>query len=203
VKSSTSSRVTLLICLAVACLAACAASGPYVWVTDLPPSTNTADGRYRIGVGDLIAVRVYEQENMSARTKVRLDGNVSLPLVGEVQVRGRHPTEVAKEVEGRLKQYVNSPVVTVSVEESQLIPVSVVGEVAHPGIFQLEPTAGVLQALALAGGTTEYADKDRIFVLRKQAPSPLRIRFTFQSLARNDPKAVAFALSAGDVVVVE
>jgi polysaccharide biosynthesis/export protein len=192
-------------CLVFVCLASCGATGPYVWVNDLPPSAASppSDGRYRIGIGDLIAVRVYEQDNMSTRTKVRLDGNVSLPLVGEVQVRGRHPTEVAKEVEGRLKQYVNNPVVTVSVEESQLIPVSVVGEVTHPGIFQLEPAAGVLQALAMAGGTTEYADKDRIFVLRKQQQNPVRIRFTFQALTHSDPKAVAFALLAGDVVVVE
>jgi polysaccharide export outer membrane protein len=190
--------------LVAVCLASCGAGGSYVWVNDLPPAAAPpSDGRYRIGAGDLISVRVYEQDNMSTRTKVRLDGNVSLPLVGEVQVRGRHPTEVAKEVEGRLKQYVNSPVVTVSVDESQLIPVSVVGEVAHPGIFQLDPAAGVLQALAMAGGTTEYADKDRIFVLRKQQPNPVRIRFTFQSLTRNDAKAVTFALLAGDVVVVE
>src|SRR6185503_20855625 len=112
----------LFSCLVFALLAACGATGPYVWVNDLPPAAAApSDGRYRIGAGDLISVRVYEQDAMSTRAKVRLDGNVSLPLVGEVQVRGRHPTEVAKEVEGRLKQYVNNPVVTVSVDESQLI----------------------------------------------------------------------------------
>jgi polysaccharide export outer membrane protein len=77
-----------------------------------------------------------------------------------------------------------------------------VGEVVRAGTVTIETNGGVVQALANAGGLTEYADRDRIFVLRKY-PSSLRIRFTYDALVRHDPKAVAFTLQGGDVVVVE
>ena len=75
---------------------------------------------------------------------------------------------------------------TVNVDEYQPINVAVIGEVSHPGSYPLEATSGVMQALASAGGMTEYASRDRIFVLRK-TPALRRIRFTFDcSLERTE-----------------
>jgi polysaccharide export outer membrane protein len=65
----------------------------------------------------------------------------------------------------------------------------------------VEPSAGVLQAIALAGGLTDYAKRDSIFVVRREPPQ--RIRFTFQGLTGGDVRATEFRLRAGDVVVVE
>lgn len=95
-----------------------------------------------------------------------------------------------------------SPKVIVNLDELQPIAISVVGEVARPGALTLEPGAGVLQALAGAGGLTDYASDDRIFVLRK-TPTSRRIRFSYRGLTRNDSRASAFCLQAGDVVVAE
>ena len=150
----------------------------------------------------MLSVRVFEQEAMSSRVKVRGDGKVSLPFLGETEVRGKRPSDVARELEAKLKEYVVTPRVTVNVDEFQPITVSVLGEVTHPGSYQLDATAGVLQALANAGGMNEFADRDRIFVLRK-TPSLRRIRFTFEALKRNEPRAATFMLQGGDVVVVE
>jgi polysaccharide export outer membrane protein len=94
-----------------------------------------------------------------------------------------------------------SPQVTITVEESQPTSVSVLGEVAHPGIYTLDPSAGVLQALAAAGGFTEYASRDSIYLVRRP-PSP-RIRFAFSALSQGEGRAAAFRLRAGDVVIVE
>lgn len=80
--------------------------------------------------------------------------------------------------------------------------ISVLGEVARPGVFSLEPGAGVLEALASAGGATEFADRGRIFVLRRRGERPpLRIRFSWARLAEGG--GAAFALADGDVVMVE
>jgi polysaccharide export outer membrane protein len=117
-------------------------------------------------------------------------------------VRGKPPYNVARELEVKLKEFVVAPKVTVNVDEFAPLHISVVGEVTHPGIYPVEPSSGVLQALASAGGFTDYASKDRIFVLRK-TPALKRIRFTFDALSRNEPRAAMFALQAGDVVVVE
>ena len=95
----------------------------------------------------------------------------------------------------------NSPNVTVTVEEFQPLTVSVIGEVAHPGTVALERHAGVLQALANAGGLTENASRDDIYVLRG-APIAQRIRFTYDWLTQNPPSH-SFQLRSGDVVVVE
>jgi len=196
-----SSRFVFLVFAAVL---ACAVTGNFVWVQDLPPPapSSTREERYLINVGDTISVRVFEQDAMSSKVKVRADGKVALPVLGEADVRGKRPVDVARELEVRLKEFVVSPKVTVNVDEFAPLNVAVLGEVTHPGTYPIDPTGGVMQALASAGGLTEYASKDRIFVLRK-APALRRIRFSFEALAHNEPKAATFALQTGDVVVVE
>jgi polysaccharide biosynthesis/export protein len=182
----------------------CKATGSYVWVQDLPSqaSAQSGDGGYVVACGDLVNIRVFGQEEMSVKAKVRRDGRLAIPFVGDLDVHGKHPSAIAKELEERLKAYVNAPKITVVVEESQPVNVAVVGEVAHPSTVTVETNGGVLQALANAGGLTDFADRDRIFVLRK-TPALLRVRFTYDALARHDPKAAAFTLQGGDVVVVE
>jgi polysaccharide export outer membrane protein len=78
----------------------------------------------------------------------------------------------------------------------------VLGEVNRPGIYALPIGAGVLQALAAASGLTQYASKDRIFVVR-DSPQRARIRFEFSQLTQAEGKAATFRLRVGDVVVVE
>jgi polysaccharide export outer membrane protein len=182
----------------------CKGAGSYVWVQDLPSQgiSQAGDEGYVVASGDLVNVRVFGQEEMSVKAKVRRDGRLAIPFAGDIQVQGKHPAVIAKELEERLKTYVNAPRITVVVEESQPVTVAVVGEVARAGTVTIDANGGVLQALANAGGLTDFADKDRIFVLRKY-PAPHRIRFTYDALARQDSKAMAFTLQGGDVVVVE
>jgi polysaccharide export outer membrane protein len=180
----------------------CASSGRYVWVNELPDDPANL-GDYAISPGDTIAVHVFNQDNMSSRGRVRGDGKIAVQFLGDVDARGKSPGALSKELEGRFKDYVIAPKVTVTVEESQPTSVSVVGEVTHPGVFTVDPTSdgGVLQALALAGGLTEYASRDSIYVLRR-APSQ-RIRFTYAALTHAEAHAASFRLRTGDVVVAE
>lgn len=181
-------------------------AGTYVWVDDLSEarSKSAADAAYVVASGDLVSIRVYEQDMISTRARVGLDGRISLPLVGEIDARGQRPAALAKQIEERLKPFIVSPSVAVTVEESLPGRISVVGEVAHPGVFPAASGAGVLHALALAGGLTEYADRDRIFVLRSRSEkSVLRIRLTYKSLTRGSGRGATFALEPGDTVVVE
>ena len=175
------------------------AGAPYVWVEKLPPQS--AAGEYVIEPGDLVGVRVFNQDNMSAHARVRSDGKVAVPILGDVDVAGKTPTAVSKELAVRLKEYVVSPIVTVSVEETKATNVAVLGEVAHPGNYTLDASAGVLSALAAAGGFTDYASRDSIYVVRR-ASGP-RIRFAFGNLDHGDGPAAAFRLHAGDAVIVE
>jgi polysaccharide export outer membrane protein len=184
----------------LAALVSCAHVGSYVWVDDYALPADGDD--YLIAPGDLLSVLVYRQEGMSVRERVRQDGKVSLPLLRDVQAAGLSPSTLAEQIQARLKDYINVPVVTVSVAETRPLAVPVLGEVGHPGQYTLEKGAGILDALAAAGGFTEFAHRDRIFVLRRQ-PALVRIRSTFEALSRGQGRAIAFRLQSGDAVVVE
>jgi len=184
--------------------AACASPGEFVWVTSLPPAytARPAEQAYVIRDGDTLNVRVFNQEAMSVRSKVRSDGRIALPALGDIDVRGKRPSALKSELEARLKDYINAPSVTVSVEEFQPVMVSVLGEVAKSGSYPVDPRATVAQVLAAAGGLTEYASRDSIFVVRA-GPPRVRVRFRYEDIARGAPASQGFVLQDGDLVVVE
>ncbi len=184
-------------------VASCASAGQYVWYSDLPKSEwGTDAGEYVIGVGDTISVRVYEQEPVSGSLKIRRDGRIALPLAGELVAAGKHPSQLASEIEVRLKQYIVTPRVTVNVEVSQPITVSALGEITHVGTITLDPPARLIDAMALSGGPNDYASKSRVFVLR-QFPQFQRIRFDYDAILRNEGRSADFPLRTGDSIVVE
>jgi polysaccharide export outer membrane protein len=154
----------------------------------------------------LISVRVFNQDQMSAKERVRPDGKVSLPFLNDVMAAGFSPRVLAAQLQTRLRDFINTPVVTVTVDERRGLPISVVGEVARPGLYSLEFGAGVLQALVMAGGLTDFGGRDRIYVLRpslQAQTAPERIRFRYWSLVRGEGNAAFFQVRAGDTVVVE
>ena len=177
----------------------CGTTAPYVWVQELP-APQAAEG-YVIAIGDVLSVRVFGQDNMSTRARVRSDGKIAVPFIGEVDVRGKAPAAVSADLETRFKHYVVSASVTITVEETQPASVAVLGEVSHPGVYPVDSSAGVLQALALAGGFTDYASRGSIYVVRR-APTQ-RIRFSYSSLVQGEDRASTFRLHPGDVLVVE
>jgi polysaccharide export outer membrane protein len=187
----------------IAISAGCAsAKGPFVWVDDYQRGQTVLDG-YVVGVGDLLNVQVYGNDRISTRARVRSDGRISMPLLDEVQVSGKPPAQVAREIERALKDQnlVLAPRVTVLVDEMKPLVVAVLGAVTRPGTYTLDATGGVAEALASAGGLTEFAHKDQIYVLRK-TPRQVRIRFTFGALTQQG-LAASFRLQPGDVVVAE
>jgi polysaccharide biosynthesis/export protein len=202
-------RVASLLAAAVVLVGAsgCASGGsggPFVWAPEYVSRTpSAANSAYVVGVGDLIAVQVYDNEKISTRGRVRSDGKLAIPLINDVVVAGKTPTEVAADVEKALKDgnMVLAPRVNVVVEDVLPIRITVLGAVSRAGTYSVDAGSGVAEALAGAGGLTEFAHKDRIFVLRK-VPSPIRIRFTFASLTDTGP-AGSFKLQQGDIVVVE
>jgi polysaccharide export outer membrane protein len=149
----------------------------------------------------LLDVRVYNEDRLSTRPRVRADGMITVPLLGEVVARGKTPPQLAQELGSLFSKYLNSPTVTVAVEESRPLTVTVMGEFAHPGVFTLAPDAGLAQALAAAGGFTDYADRDALYVVRSNPPQ--RVRFRYRDLVHNDPATINFKLLDGDMVTVE
>jgi polysaccharide export outer membrane protein len=180
----------------------CGPPNTYVWVQDLPEQARAApEDLYRVDAGDLLDIKVYNEERFSTKTRVRADGRITFSMIGDVEVRGRTPGEVAKLLGQGLQRVLNAPIITVAVEEARPISISVVGEAASPGIYNIQARSGVLQAIAQAGGLTEFADYDQIYVVRKSPPQ--RIRFSYYGLTNNDTAAASFVLQNGDVISVE
>jgi len=186
---------------ALAFTLSCSGLGKYVWV-DVYEEPPQVEKPYVIAPGDVILVRVFEKDQFSTRARVRSDGKISLPLVEEVKAAGLTPLALSSELVTRLREFVLRPQVTVSLEETTPPTIYVIGEVAKPGPYPLDKMGGVLSALSNAGGLTQDACTDCIFVLR-QGSSGARIRFAYEALLRPTGKAPAFQLRPGDVVVVE
>jgi polysaccharide export outer membrane protein len=183
-------------------LVGCTNPGKYVWIDSYSTPGAHHPEEYVISSGDVLNIHVWDQEKMSGRSRVRPDGKISLPLLNDVVASGLTPDALSRQIEGSLKQYLNNPVVTVSLEETKPFSISIVGEVVQPGAHVIEPGTGVVDALAKAGGLNNYAAQDSIYVIRR-TPSLVRIRFRYQPLLRAEGKAGSFRLMSGDVIVVE
>jgi polysaccharide export outer membrane protein len=180
---------------ALASLAGCGGSTSPA-ATQAPPF---APKEYRIGVEDVIEIAVWKEPDLSTTAPVRPDGKVTVPLAGEVTAAGRTAHELEAELAEKFATRIAAPTVTVVVKELNASRVFVLGEVAKPGAYPMRGALTVVQALALAGGMTEFADKGGIVILRRDGASQQRLRLDFDDAVRG---AAAIELVPGDTVVV-
>jgi polysaccharide biosynthesis/export protein len=183
------------------------AADNFLWIDELPEE-QLEPMPYRIRGQDKLQVTVFKQESLSGEVLVRADGKVTIPLIGDVPVVGKTPPEAAAEVAQLLEGtgFIDKPSVSVAVLETRNPTFAVVGEVRQPGSFELQPGTTVLDGVALAGGVSEFAQKDRVFVIRRPkdpAGDILRVRFHYEKLSRSDGNGLRFTLDDGDVIVVE
>jgi polysaccharide export outer membrane protein len=119
---------------------------------------------YRLGAGDSVAIAVYGEPDLSLTAKVRENGRIAYPLIGELAVAGRSPAELEQELEQALDgDYLIDPKVSVSVAEYR--PYFINGQVAHPGSYPYQPGMTVRKAVSLAGGLSERASERRITLI--------------------------------------
>ena len=164
--------------------------------------SQAVEADYKLHAGDKIAVSVWKEVDLQRPVIIRPDGKFSFPLTGEIQAAGRTADQVRIDIEGRLQKYIPEPVVTVSVEEVAGSRVFVIGQVPKPGMFVMNPLLSVLQALALAGGTTPFAKLDGIIILRGSGTSQTAIPFRFSQVTEGKSLGQNIILESGDVVVV-
>ena len=127
------------------------------------------ESEFKLGPDDVVEVFVYKEQELSTTVVVRPDGKISLPLIGELSVNGKSALELQKEISQKLTQYIAEPSVNVIVKEVNSAKVSVGGEVKTPGMFKIPARATILDAVALAGGFTEYAKRSKVTLIRVNA----------------------------------
>ena len=127
---------------------------------NMPSNLPTSSGgqEYRIGKDDLIEITVFEVPELGSTPRVTAAGTISLPLIGPIEVAGHTPQELERSIEEALKKnYVNDPHVTVFVREYASQPVSLIGAVKVPGIYQIKGRKFLLDMLAMAQGIDQSA----------------------------------------------
>lgn len=157
---------------------------------------------YRIGPEDVIEIIVWKNADLSKTVSVRPDGMITLPLIGELRASGRTAEEVRRDIKTRLERYKDAPEVSVTVTDVRSYNLYILGEVRTPGRYQVKAATTLLQALALAGGFTEYADTNGIVVVRRDtrdmAAKEQRIKIRYKDLIKRGD----VALAPGDTVIV-
>jgi polysaccharide export outer membrane protein len=145
---------------------------------------------------------VWKEPALSATVPVRPDGKISLPMAGELVAVGHTTAELQGEIAERLRAYVPSPSVSVMVKEVKAQRFYVLGEVAHPGAYPLTGPLTVLEAMALAGGPTEFARTGRLVLIRADVKARRSQRFQVSLDDIVDGKRPPVALIAGDTLYV-
>ncbi|HTM02128.1 MAG TPA: polysaccharide biosynthesis/export family protein [Vicinamibacterales bacterium] len=155
---------------------------------------------YRLGPGDKLRVELYGEPQVSQTLQVRPDGKITLSLVGDVLAAGRTPLELRDSLTSAFKAYFNNPAVSVIVQDAVANQIIVSGEVATPGPQVLLGPVTIIDAIAKAGGTKEFAKEKSIYVLRKAGNSVQRLDAAYKDAMAG--KVLPMVLQPGDTVVV-
>ena len=165
---------------------------------------------YRVAPGDVLQVFVWKEPDLSREVRVRPDGYLTVPLIGDIFVVGKTPRGLAAELAQQLGQFLTEPVVTVTLRESTVLRFFVVGQVDKPGEFPLLGRTTVMQAFALAGGFREYAKTGEVKILRQELQvtggrartQETVVAVDYRSLAQGQNLQQDLVLKPGDVIVV-
>jgi polysaccharide export outer membrane protein len=172
----------LLVVLGVLCvsLSSCAQQ------TAPPPVAPAIEGapahEYVLGAADVVEVLVWKNPDLSKTVTVRPDGKISLPLIGDVQAAGLTAAQLSEKIGEQLAPYYKEPTpVSVVVQEVNSYAVYILGEVRNPGKYVVKSGTTFIQAIALAGGFTEFASTNKITLLRRNDTNtkdiPMGIRY--------------------------
>ena len=167
-----------------------------------PEKATRIAGNYIIGKGDALEVHVWKEPDLSRAAPVRIDGMMSLPLVGDVRAAGRTPMDLQSVLEERLSEYIAAPAVTVMIRLQGSKKYYMIGEIARTGEFDLNKDLTALQAIVRAGGFTEWADRDEILLLRRDQDGEKRIQIDYDAIVEGTNPEQNVLLQADDTIIV-
>lgn len=172
-----------------------------------PSATTMASAapEYLIGPGDTLQIFVWRNNELSVTVPVRPDGRVSIPLVEDIQADGKTPTELGREIESKLKVFIQNPVVTVIVTNfvgTYSQQVRVIGEAAHPQAIPYRDNMSLLDVMIQVGGLTQFAAGNRAEVVRTVDGKQEAIPVNVASLVKDGDLSANMPMRPGDVLVI-
>jgi polysaccharide biosynthesis/export protein len=158
---------------------------------------------YKIGSSDVLEIVTWKEPDFTREeVLVRIDGKISFPLLGDIRASGRTPLQVKKEIEKGLKNYIASPIVTVTVKMPGSQKFYILGEVEKTGEYVLMKDLTVLQAFALAGGFTQWASKKEIILLRHEDGREKIIRVNYKEIVKGQDFSQNIHIKVNDTIIV-
>ena len=161
---------------------------------------------YRIGVDDEVKVSVWKNPDLSVTVPVRPDGNISVPLIGDVAVGGKTPTAVASLIKDKLSVFLRDPQVTVMLTKLEsdefLSRIRITGAVTKPTSLQYRQGMTVLDAVLEAGGVNKFANADGTRLYRKDGNQRKVYRVRLKRILKKGDLATNYPLLPGDVITV-
>lgn len=170
--------------------------------TETKPATATPVPKdYVLGPGDVIEISVWKEDALTKQVLLRPDGGITFPLIGDLQASGLTVSQLTDEITKRLSNYVSEPAVNISVITVNQ-KIYVLGKVNRPGEFVIPTRVDVMQALAMAGGLTTFADEDDITIIRRENGRVVSFNFDYKEVSNGEALEQNILLQRGDVVVV-
>ncbi len=163
-----------------------------------PAPTSVDPNVYKLGPDDLIGVRVWRENDLSGQLAIRPDGKITMPLVNELKAADLTPTQLADEIAKALTKFVNNPQVTVTVLQVRSKRYFMSGEIARPGAYPLATPVTVFEAITMAGGFREFANKKKVTVIR----GAKRFRFNWNEVVKGKNLSQNITLENGDQVII-
>jgi len=155
-----------------------------------------------LGVEDKLSISVWKEPDLTKTVIIRPDGKITFPLVGDVQAAGRAPRQLTDDLTKLLGRFIKEPVVTVVVEEINNFKVFVLGEVTIQGALNLRRRTRLLEAIALAGGMSKFADKSNVLLLRFEDGKEIRTRIDYRKVVSGEKPELNLYLKPGDTIIV-
>jgi polysaccharide biosynthesis/export protein len=160
----------------------------------------TDSDQYIIGPEDVLLIYVWREEAFTKTLPVRTDGKISLPLLDDIQAAGLTSLQLKEALTDKLKDFVESPIVTVTVMEANSFKVYVSGEVKQPGVQRIRSEITLVKLIIMAGGFTEWANQKKILIITKEKGAEKRITANYKKIVEGEEPDIV--IKRGDTVIV-
>jgi polysaccharide biosynthesis/export protein len=185
--------------LVIALAAGCAGNLP-----PAPKDAATTEYKYVIGPGDQLNIVVWRNPELSGLIPVRPDGKISSPLIEDMVAQGKNPSELAREMEARLKRYIQDPVVTVVIQQfngPNTEQIRVVGQAAKPQALPYRQNMTLLDVMITVGGITDFAAGNRA-VLMRASEGNKQYNVRLRDLLKRGDVSANVEMRPGDVIII-
>jgi len=174
---------------------------------DYAQEPDPTHGEIMLGVGDTIAINVWENANLNTEATIRADGKITMPLIGDIRAVDQTPTSLKELIKAQVQKFVKLPTgneVTVAIRSWKSYRFTIQGEVGHSGVFTYEKYVTVSEALALAGGLTKFAKRSEVQLTRTDPKTgkARHIPFDYDLIASGQRPDMDIYVLPGDAIWV-